>query len=64
MTISFDGVLAPAQPFTIVSGNRQEVSLDIHDGPLMFRTEVDGTQIEFMFRASLSDSDSASKNDQ
>jgi hypothetical protein len=50
--------------FDIVSGNRQEVSLDIHDGPLMFRTEVDGTQIEFMFRASLSDSESASKNDQ
>src|SRR5579859_704159 len=50
-TISFNGVSIPARHFTIVSDNRQDVWLDSHDVPIMFRTEVDGTPIDFFLRS-------------
>jgi len=63
-TISLDGVSVPVRHFTIVSTNRQEVWLDSHNVPLLFRTHVDGTQIDFKLKTSLSDRDLPSENGQ
>jgi Family of unknown function (DUF6134) len=63
-TISLEGVSVTVRHFSIVSDNRQDVWLDDHNVPLMFRTEVDGTRIDFMLRTSLTDRAFASENSQ
>jgi hypothetical protein len=63
-TISLDGVSVPARHFTIVSDNRQDVWLDDHNVPLMFRTEVDGTPIDFVLRSPLTETGFTSENKQ
>jgi hypothetical protein len=62
--ISLDGVSVPTRHFTIISDNRQDVWLDSHNVPIMFRTEVDGTPIDFVLRSPLTQTGFTSESEQ
>lgn len=48
--VSVDGVSIPARHFVVVGENREDVWLDIRGTPVMFRTDEDGTPINFVLQ--------------
>ncbi len=52
-TIVLHGVPVAARHFTVVSDKQEEVWLDCHDIPVMFRTVSEGTRIDFVLSAPL-----------
>lgn len=51
--VTLDGVPVSARHFTVVTDKQQEVWLDSRDVPIMFRTMVDGTRIDFVLKSPL-----------
>lgn len=52
-SVTLDGVAVSTRHFTVVSDKQQDVWLDSHDVPIMFRTPVDGTRIDFVLKSPL-----------
>ena len=55
VVISVHGVDVTTRHFLIMGDKRQEVWLDKHDIPVMFRTMEHGTAIDFVLKTPISD---------